>query len=612
MKNTTPFCRCLLASGVLACCRRRPRTDESFAKVAERGQQEAGQAVRRRRLQGPGVLRHRHPRLAGRLHPDRQQPHPRHARPARPHCRRHALPRQGRGHRAGTGRGPAQDRTASARSRSCPISTWSRRPRSRWPEPGTGILAFSNQFQIATRDEPMSVQRGVIAAYSKLYGRIGIFEAPYTGNVYVIDAITNNPGAGGGVITTRKGELLGIIGKELRNELTDTWINYAVPIQRHGRGASARTARRRPSASLDVVDEEGEVQRRHRKRGQGRDSGGYHGIVLVPNVVERTPPYIEEVVPDSPADKARLKPDDLIVYVDGLPVPDINAFKEILGTLRARHEVKLEIQRGDKLHHRDVEAGEEARRARRSDRRRKPLSSEASEVASARRACDRLGEAKRPSDRTADRTEDHAIMIRYTRLAADCWPCSALAAWPGAGAGRRRPERPAGEGDQGRGQEGRPSVVQDRDVRRHRHRRRRPARHRSAAASARPAALDRRRRRLHHLQRLQLRQQADHHPRRRARPQGALRGRGRRHRPDAHADPAQDHRLPPATAGAGAGAQEGHPDRPDGHRRGPDAGRPTRTACRRSASASSAPWTASGARRSRPTPRCRRPTTAGR
>ena len=38
-------------------------------------------------------------------------------------------------------------------------------------EPGTGVLAFSNQFQIATMDEPMSVQRGVIAAYSKLSAR---------------------------------------------------------------------------------------------------------------------------------------------------------------------------------------------------------------------------------------------------------------------------------------------------------------------------------------------------------------------------------------------------------------------------------------------------------
>src|SRR5262245_19449924 len=96
--------------------------------------------------------------------------------------------------------------------------------------PGTHILGFSNEFQIATRDQPMSVQHGVVAAFARLHGRSGIFEAAYKGNVYVVDAITNNAGAGGGVVTTRKGELLGIIGKELRNELTNTWINYAVPI----------------------------------------------------------------------------------------------------------------------------------------------------------------------------------------------------------------------------------------------------------------------------------------------------------------------------------------------------------------------------------------------
>src|SRR5262249_49154053 len=59
-------------------------------------------------------------------------------------------------------------------------------------ETGTGILAFSNQFKIAEREEPVSVQRGVIAAYSKLPLRRGIFEAPFNGDVYTIDAITNN------------------------------------------------------------------------------------------------------------------------------------------------------------------------------------------------------------------------------------------------------------------------------------------------------------------------------------------------------------------------------------------------------------------------------------
>ena len=45
--------------------------------------------------------------------------------------------------------------------------------------PGDWVLAFSNCFQIATRDEPMSVQRGVISAYSELRGRRGVFEAPF-------------------------------------------------------------------------------------------------------------------------------------------------------------------------------------------------------------------------------------------------------------------------------------------------------------------------------------------------------------------------------------------------------------------------------------------------
>jgi serine protease Do len=213
-------------------------------------------------------------------------------------------------------------------------------------EPGTHVLAFSNQFQIATRDEPMSVQRGVIASYSKLLGRIGVFEAAYRGNVYVIDAITNNPGAGGGVITTRKGELLAMIGKELRNELTNTWINYAIPFNASV-DVPGKDGKKETTSILDVVTKK-ENYKQLPPRAQ-LNIVAYHGIVLVPNVVERTPPYIEEVVPGSPADKAKLKPDDLIVYVDGLPVQDITAFNNILATYTPGMELKLEIQRGDKL-----------------------------------------------------------------------------------------------------------------------------------------------------------------------------------------------------------------------------------------------------------------------
>src|SRR5260370_12510773 len=57
-------------------------------------------------------------------------------------------------------------------------------------EPGTGILGFSNQFQIATRDEPVSVQQGVIPSYAKLPGKIATFDAPSAAPVYLLDPIT--------------------------------------------------------------------------------------------------------------------------------------------------------------------------------------------------------------------------------------------------------------------------------------------------------------------------------------------------------------------------------------------------------------------------------------
>jgi S1-C subfamily serine protease len=213
---------------------------------------------------------------------------------------------------------------------------------------GDWILAFSNQFQIATRDEPMSVMRGVIASYTELRGRRGVFEAPFAGEVYFVDAIANNPGAAGGIITTRKGELLGLIGRELKNTLSDTWINYAVPIQ-----AKVEVYRGDKLEKVDMATFVREaLAGTYRQSDKGRakqDRGGFHGIVLVPNAVSVTPPYVEEVLPDSPAAKAGLRPDDLIVYIDGELVQSIKIFRDIMKQVGPGQEVKLEVQRANKL-----------------------------------------------------------------------------------------------------------------------------------------------------------------------------------------------------------------------------------------------------------------------
>jgi serine protease Do len=195
----------------------------------------------------------------------------------------------------------------------------------------------------------VSVQRGVVAAYSKLRGRRGINQAPYDGEVYFVDAIMCNPGGGGGALITRDGkQLLGVIGKELRNTLSDTWINYAVPLQGKITIKGEKETKTVTVSDFVAAGIKGTYETKP-PRDKKKGNNLYTGIVLVPNVVERTPPYVEELEPNSPASRAGLRPDDLIVYVDGEQVVSIKEFKDTMDRHEAGAEVKIEVRRGDKL-----------------------------------------------------------------------------------------------------------------------------------------------------------------------------------------------------------------------------------------------------------------------
>ncbi|MGB7326960.1 MAG: serine protease, partial [Rubripirellula sp.] len=95
-----------------------------------------------------------------------------------------------------------------------------------WGDP---VIAISNLFNIATGDEPASVMQGSVAAVTQLDARRGTFKTPYRGDVLILDLIANNPGAAGGAVVDAKGNLVGMLGKELRDTATGVWLNYALP-----------------------------------------------------------------------------------------------------------------------------------------------------------------------------------------------------------------------------------------------------------------------------------------------------------------------------------------------------------------------------------------------
>lgn len=204
---------------------------------------------------------------------------------------------------------------------------------------GARVLAFSNMFKVAAGDEPVSVMHGVIAARTKLSGRKGAFETPYTGPIYVLDAITNNPGSGGGVLTTREGALLGMIGKELRNAETNTWINYAIPISELktvvGEIVSGRFVKRNETPDDST--------------GARRYAPIDFGLVLVPDVLFRTPAYVDAVVPGSPAARAGIQPNDLVLFVNDDLIQSCRMLRDELGRLEPGDTLKLVLRRGNIL-----------------------------------------------------------------------------------------------------------------------------------------------------------------------------------------------------------------------------------------------------------------------
>jgi len=204
---------------------------------------------------------------------------------------------------------------------------------------GQRVLAFSNLFGVATGNEPTSVLHGSVAAKTELAARRGAFETNYRGPVYVLDAMTNNPGAAGGALTDRRGEIAGILGKELRSSLNNTWINYAIPIAEMSSAfEDIRAGRARPAARAE--DE---------KKPKEAHQLALLGIELVPDFLQKTPPFIESVRPGSPAAKAGLKPDDLVLFVNGRIVASCKLLSDELSYLDRIDEVQLTLQRGAEL-----------------------------------------------------------------------------------------------------------------------------------------------------------------------------------------------------------------------------------------------------------------------
>jgi serine protease Do len=193
--------------------------------------------------------------------------------------------------------------------------------------PGDWIIAAGNAFKVADGGEPVSIAHGVFSVRTRMDARRRVRDFPYRGDILVIDAVTSNPGAPGGAVVNIHGELVGLIGRDVMSNLTHTHFNYAVP--RDVLADFFREASSNPECRIATPEGPSEM-----------DAAALAGITadaalaLPPARVDfgfrlqragyRTVlPFVERVRPESPAAKAGLRNDDLILSVNGRNVSSV-------------------------------------------------------------------------------------------------------------------------------------------------------------------------------------------------------------------------------------------------------------------------------------------------
>lgn len=183
---------------------------------------------------------------------------------------------------------------------------------------GDVVVAIGNPFGLS-----QTVTSGIVSAL----GRTGLGIEGYEDFIQTDASI--NPGNSGGALVNIGGELVGINTAIVGPSGGNIGIGFAIP---------SNMARQ----IMAQLVEHGEVRR------------GRLGVVvqnLTPDLAQafgltqRGGAVVAQVAPGSPADKAGLKPGDVITTVNGQPVRNSSALRNTIGLLRVGSKVTLGILR---------------------------------------------------------------------------------------------------------------------------------------------------------------------------------------------------------------------------------------------------------------------------
>ncbi len=197
-------------------------------------------------------------------------------------------------------------------------------------EVGEWVVAIGSPFQLEA-----SLTVGVVSAKGRQDLQITDFED------FIQTDAAINPGNSGGPLLNLEGEVIGINTAIVSKSGGHVGIGFAIP---------SNMARNVMNQIMDC----GSVTR------------GFLGVSLQPvdkdiadafHLEKAEGALVSEVVKDSPADKAGIKPGDIILEYNGAPVKTLGCFRNDISLKQPGSTVKLKINRKGKIISQDVKLG---------------------------------------------------------------------------------------------------------------------------------------------------------------------------------------------------------------------------------------------------------------
>ncbi len=198
-------------------------------------------------------------------------------------------------------------------------------------EVGDFVVAIGSPFNLR-----QTVTSGIVSAL----GRTGVSNG--YGDFIQTDA-SINPGNSGGALVNLRGELVGVPSMIYSRSGGNIGIGFAIPVNL-------------AKSIMAQLVEHGEVQR------------GRIGIMGQPLTAELAKAFglkdtrgavVTRVLPGSPAEKAGLKPEDIIIEANGKPIADFLQLRNIVGLLRVGDKVELKVLRDGKSRKHTVVVGKD-------------------------------------------------------------------------------------------------------------------------------------------------------------------------------------------------------------------------------------------------------------